>query len=86
MFAVPLQVFLQSRPPPGQKGRMIATQNLLNWVGITMSAGVYFLAGQWNLVSGWPGFIAFFGVPGTMMLLIAVLYHPRQRVAPDAGV
>lgn len=81
MFAVPLQVFLQSRPPPGQKGRMIATQNLLNWVGITMSAGVYFAAGQWNLSMDWPGFITFFGVPGTMMLVIALFYHPRSRPA-----
>lgn len=85
MFAVPLQVFLQSRPPPGQKGRMIATQNLLNWIGITMSAGVYFAAGQWNLSMGWPGFITFFGVPGTMMLVIALFYHPRSRPASQGN-
>ncbi len=41
LFAVPLQVFLQARPPKGQKGRMIGAMNLLNWIGIFLSAGVY---------------------------------------------
>lgn len=44
MFSVPLQVFLQARPPQTLKGRMIASQNLLNWIGITASAPIYHLA------------------------------------------
>ena len=38
LFIVPLQVFMQSRPPDDQKGRMIGTMNLVNWLGIVGSA------------------------------------------------
>ncbi len=40
-FAVPLQVALQSVPPQSQKGRMIGTMNLVNWIGILLSAAFY---------------------------------------------
>jgi MFS family permease len=41
IFAVPLQVALQSVPPESQKGRMIGTMNLVNWFGILLSAVFY---------------------------------------------
>ena len=41
IFAVPLQVFLQSRPPPDQKGRMIAAMNFANWVAILLASLIY---------------------------------------------
>lgn len=41
LFTVPLQVFLQSRPPSEQKGRMIGAMNLLNWLGIVASAIIF---------------------------------------------
>ncbi len=41
IFAVPLQVFLQARPPAEQKGRMIGAMNLINWIGILLAAGFY---------------------------------------------
>ena len=41
LFAVPLQVFLQVRPPEALKGRMIGAMNFCNWVGIVASAGLY---------------------------------------------
>src|SRR5262245_61731637 len=41
IFSVPMQVFLQQRPPAGQKGRVIGVMNLFNWVGIFLAAGVY---------------------------------------------
>ena len=41
MFAVPLQVYLQSRPPATQKGRMIATLNMANWVAILLAGMIY---------------------------------------------
>ena len=43
-FIVPLQVFLQARPPEDQKGRMIGTMNLINWIGIVFAAAFYQLA------------------------------------------
>ena len=71
MFAVPLQVFMQSRPPDGQKGRMIATQNLLNWIGIFLSTGIYFVANRIFESLGWPP-NAMFGVTAITMLPIAI--------------
>ncbi|MCH8830875.1 MAG: MFS transporter, partial [Planctomycetes bacterium] len=32
LFVVPLQVYLQTRPPADQKGRMIGAMNLVNWI------------------------------------------------------
>jgi acyl-[acyl-carrier-protein]-phospholipid O-acyltransferase/long-chain-fatty-acid--[acyl-carrier-protein] ligase len=44
LFIVPLQVFMQSRPPHDQKGRMIGAMNLINWIGIVLSAAFYWAA------------------------------------------
>ena len=41
MFIVPVQVTLQSVPPPEEKGRMIATMNQFSWVGVILGAIVY---------------------------------------------
>jgi len=78
MFAVPIQVFLQSRPPADKKGRMIATMNLANWIAILISAGLYFAFGwvlQWL---AWPP-SAMFGFAGAMMLPVALRYRPRAN-------
>ena len=75
MFAVPLQVFMQSRPPDVQKGRMIATQNLLNWIGIFLSTGIYFVANRIFESLGWPP-NAMFGVTAITMLPIAIAFRP----------
>lgn len=78
LFAVPLQVFMQMRPPTELKGRMIATQNLLNWIGITSAALVYFLGGLiFQKGLGWPP-CAMFGVTALLVGGIAVLYHPKE--------
>lgn len=77
LFAVPLQVFMQMRPPAALKGRMIATQNLLNWIGITCASLVHFLGDQLNHALGWPH-CAMFGVTALLVGGIAVLYHPKE--------
>ena len=41
LFIVPIQVFLQFRPPAEKKGQMIGTMNLTNWIGILLSAVFY---------------------------------------------
>ena len=46
LFAVPLQVFMQSAPPKDKKGRMIAVMNQANWIGILIAAGLYWAARQ----------------------------------------
>lgn len=41
IYTVPLQVFLQSRPPDDKKGQMIGAMNLSNWIAILLAAGLY---------------------------------------------
>jgi acyl-[acyl-carrier-protein]-phospholipid O-acyltransferase/long-chain-fatty-acid--[acyl-carrier-protein] ligase len=76
MFAVPLQVYLQARPPQDQKGRMIGAMNLVNWIGILMAAGVYFLC----TAAFTPENISWtFLVLAAAMLPIAAFYRPRDE-------
>ena len=78
MFVVPVQVFLQSRPPEGLKGRMIALMNQCSWIGIVISALLY-MAFDWLLAElGWPRSTVFL-FTAVMMLPIALLYHPSDE-------
>lgn len=43
LLAVPLQVFLQARPPANQKGRVIGAMNLFTWTGILLSGAFYYV-------------------------------------------
>jgi acyl-[acyl-carrier-protein]-phospholipid O-acyltransferase/long-chain-fatty-acid--[acyl-carrier-protein] ligase len=83
LFAVPLQVFLQSRPPAGEKGRMIAAQNLCNWIGITMSAGLYWGSDRILVHFAWPRSYTF-ALTAILLLVVAVLYHPEDTPLIDA--
>ncbi|TWU21914.1 MFS transporter [Bythopirellula polymerisocia] len=76
-FAVPLQVFLQSRPPDDKKGRMIAVMNQANWIGVLLSQLLY-----WGLKSvieaqDWPRSIMFLFI-AVMILPIVLFYHPKN--------
>lgn len=76
VYAVPLQVFLQSRPPIEQKGRMIAAMNLCTWIGILASAVFYGLCSklfQNESIS------ETFVVLAVMILPIALFYRPRTQ-------
>src|SRR6478672_3267743 len=54
MFAIPVQVFLQSRPPEDQKGRMIAVMNLTNFIAILLSGAIYLGLDRAITAAGWP--------------------------------
>ncbi len=77
LFAVPLQVFLQVRPPETQKGRVIGAMNLANWTGIVLSS--FFLQGLNALLQppqrpvGW-----IFVVLAVCMLPVALFYRPTD--------
>jgi len=78
MFAVPLQVFLQSRPPEDKKGRMIAVMNQANWIGVLASAGVYQML-AWLIESqAWPRSVMFLFI-AMLMLPVALFYHPKNQ-------
>jgi acyl-[acyl-carrier-protein]-phospholipid O-acyltransferase/long-chain-fatty-acid--[acyl-carrier-protein] ligase len=82
MFIVPIQVLLQSRPPRGDKGRMIATMNQCTWLGIILSALLYkacievldATGGARNLI---------FAVSAAIMLPVALWYRPPDEPLAD---
>lgn len=77
-FAVPLQVFLQSRPPDDKKGRMIAVMNQANWVGVLLSAVLYFLLSRLIEQQEWPRSTMFLFI-AAFMLPIVLFYHPKNE-------
>lgn len=84
VFSVPMQVFLQGRPPSDQKGRVIGAMNLLNWIGIFLAAGVYgglmWLIGRLNLERS-----VLFAATALLMLPVALFYRPRETLRPASG-
>ncbi|MDB5346220.1 MAG: 2-acyl-glycerophospho-ethanolamine acyltransferase [Schlesneria sp.] len=78
-FSVPLQVYLQAAAPSDQKGRIIGAMNLLNWIGIAGSGGVYFV-GQLILIN-WLELppASLFGFAALLMLPVALFYRPPER-------
>jgi acyl-[acyl-carrier-protein]-phospholipid O-acyltransferase/long-chain-fatty-acid--[acyl-carrier-protein] ligase len=77
LFAVPLQVFMQSRPPEDKKGRMIAVMNQANWIGVLASAGIYFVLSRLVKTADWPRSTLFIAI-AVMTLPIAIFYHPKH--------
>jgi len=92
MFTVPIQVFLQARPPDGQKGRLIAVMNQANWVAIWLSAFVYMGFDLLRDALDWPR-SSMFALTALIMLPVVLFYHPEsedleeleQTVEQDAG-
>lgn len=78
MFAVPVQVYLQMKPPPALKGRMIATQNLMNWIGILVGGALYQVLVNSFASLGLPP-SRIFAVTAVMMGLTTLLYWPREQ-------
>lgn len=78
LFAVPLQVFMQSRPPRDKKGRMIAVMNQANWVGIAISGVLYGALTQLIEQQDWPRSVMFFFI-AALTLPIALFYHPKNE-------
>ncbi len=74
VFIIPLQVFIQKRPPSGLKGRMIGTMNFANFIGILIAGPLYqvFL----NVASGlnWP-VSSIFWMLAVLLVPIAIVYR-----------
>lgn len=74
LFAIPVQVLIQVRPPDGMKGRMIAVMNQTNFLAILLSGFVYYLF-DWIVVqAGWPR-SAIFAMMAVLLLPVAVFYR-----------
>ena len=81
IFSIPVQVFLQSRPPKELKGRLIATMNQANFLGILLAGPLYQRFEQWSSGLGWP-ISSVFWMMGALMLPLAIFYRLDSRV-PD---
>jgi acyl-[acyl-carrier-protein]-phospholipid O-acyltransferase/long-chain-fatty-acid--[acyl-carrier-protein] ligase len=77
MYAIPLQVFMQSRPPEGQKGRMIAVMNQANFAAILLSSGVYWVFDRLVVFKDWPRCVIF-AMTALVMLATVLLYRPHS--------
>lgn len=75
LFAIPLQVFLQDRPPADQKGRMIAAMNLMNFIAIAISGVTYGLFDVIIREAGWPRAVVF-AMMALLMAPVALFYRP----------
>ena len=82
IFAIPIQVFLQERPPANLKGRMIATMNQANFVGILISGPLYQVFEWISGEAGWP-ICSVFLMMGLLVLPLAVFY--RLKTNTGAG-
>lgn len=85
-FSVPLQVYLQAKSPPEQKGRIIAAMNLLNWIGICLASAVYAAANYVLVTLGRFPHASVFIVGALLILPIALAYRPPNldMRPPDA--
>src|ERR1700678_2506468 len=77
LFIVPLNAFLQERAEPEEKGRLLATNNFLNMIGVVLASGALYL---FHDILGWtPSHIlAALGV----LTLIATVYIAWLVPAP----
>jgi MFS family permease len=84
-FAVPLQVFMQCRPPDDKKGRMIAVMNQANWIGVLISAGLYQALAMLLEKLHWPRSLMFLFI-ASLVLPVAIFYHPKNEQLAEAPV
>ncbi len=80
-FAIPLQVFIQDRPPDDQKGRMIAVMNQANFLAMIFSGVVYGVLDQIVIAMAWPRAFLF-AMMALLVLPIAIFYRPHPAAKP----
>lgn len=83
-FSIPIQVFLQARPPTELKGQMIAVMNQANFLAIVISGVVYMVLDQVVSVLALPR-SAIFGAMAILFLPVALFYRLSETAAPVDG-
>jgi len=76
LFAVPVQVFIQIRPPEKQKGRMIAVMNIVNFVAIFLAGPIYKLFDIIVTRAAMPRSMLF-ALAAMLIFPVALLYRPK---------
>ncbi len=74
VYSIPLQVYLQDRPPSELKGRMIATMNQANFLGMMLAGPIYQFFEFVSRSMGWP-ICSIFWMLGLMVLPLALFYR-----------
>lgn len=77
MFAIPIQVFLQARPPEKQKGRMIGVMNLVNFIAIFMAAPLYKVFDIIVTSAELPRSLIF-AMTALLIVPVALFYRPKN--------
>lgn len=80
-FAIPLQVFIQSRPPESQKGRMVAVMNQANFLAILLSGLAYKMMNRVTFERDWPR-SAIFAMMALLVVPLVIWYRPRFDSTP----
>ncbi len=78
VYSIPLQVYLQERPPSELKGRMIATMNQANFLGMMLAGPIYQFFEFVSRSMGWP-ISSIFWMLGLMVLPLALFYRMGER-------
>jgi acyl-[acyl-carrier-protein]-phospholipid O-acyltransferase/long-chain-fatty-acid--[acyl-carrier-protein] ligase len=78
MLAIPVQVFIQTRPPEDQKGRMIAVMNLTNFIAILLSGAIYMACDRLIDAMHWPRSLLF-AFNALLILPVALFYRPKSE-------
>jgi acyl-[acyl-carrier-protein]-phospholipid O-acyltransferase/long-chain-fatty-acid--[acyl-carrier-protein] ligase len=78
MLAIPVQVFIQTRPPEDQKGRMIAVMNLTNFIAILLSGAIYMACDRLIDAMHWPRSVLF-AFNALLILPVALFYRPKPE-------
>jgi acyl-[acyl-carrier-protein]-phospholipid O-acyltransferase/long-chain-fatty-acid--[acyl-carrier-protein] ligase len=77
LMAVPLQVYLQVKPPEGEKGQVMGAMNLTTWTGIILASVFYAIASM--VVNSYKlALSTIFLACGLLMLPLALLYRPKD--------
>ncbi len=74
VFVIPLQVFLQERPPAELKGRLIGTMNFANFTGILLAGPIYQLFVSIADSRGWP-VCSVFAMMAALLVPILLFYR-----------
>ncbi|MEM7473911.1 MAG: MFS transporter [Planctomycetota bacterium] len=78
IFSIPIQVFIQARPPGSLKGRMIATMNQANFTGILIAGPLYQLFEAAAEGIDWP-ISSVFWMMALLVLPLALLYRLKSN-------
>lgn len=81
MFTVPITVYLQAMTPAAQKGQVIGTMNLCNWIGILASAVLHLGTSQFLAWTKWPPNLIFL-VGAALLIPLFLRYHPHSTELP----